>query len=355
MLVVQNDGKDIVATNYFDSPDAARGLLRMSLNAGAFRLLMPAAAEEELTEMHTAQQIVVSRGPWSQAPAREAISVLFDDGGDEPYSLALDVAQLDRLPPPDAAGRRFEFSVWVNRGGKPACALRQPCLFRMSDRCAGSAAVGRNVGTLQRLTVYGCYRLRAQASERFLARHSRCASVLGLLVSICGRPGLCRWRRQVSTSNSIGSTSAQRVPSSLTKRRRVCAFGGASHVSRKRFGNAASPRLFGGSMSGRYLIVGHRFANSGNSRSSRVITGVCVSHWKAFSRFRRSLGRGAEPETTSAIAGVQSRVWIIEFRPPAGKYPADSCPKSRCACRLRTRWMRAGTNKGRRRLGLRFG
>ena len=39
VLVVENDGPEIVATNYWELPAAAAGKFLVSVNAGAFRLL----------------------------------------------------------------------------------------------------------------------------------------------------------------------------------------------------------------------------------------------------------------------------------------------------------------------------
>jgi hypothetical protein len=79
ILAVENDGQEIRATNYFESEYARRGAFYLSVNAGAFRLLVPPAHESAIEEFRTAKEVVVSRGAWTAQRRKDALEILFDD------------------------------------------------------------------------------------------------------------------------------------------------------------------------------------------------------------------------------------------------------------------------------------
>jgi hypothetical protein len=104
MLVIENDGSEIVSTNYWDTEYARKGQLYVSVNAGAFRLLLPPALEPALTDMRTAREVIVSRGPWP-GKKPDAFELLFEDGSDAPYTLHFGAEQIDRAPAKIDEGR----------------------------------------------------------------------------------------------------------------------------------------------------------------------------------------------------------------------------------------------------------
>ena len=63
VLRIENDGPLILSTNFYHTDLARRGLFYLSLNAGAFRLLVPPQHLGAVREMRTARDVVVSRGP----------------------------------------------------------------------------------------------------------------------------------------------------------------------------------------------------------------------------------------------------------------------------------------------------
>lgn len=133
-LVVENDGPRIVATNYWDLPHAALGKVLVTVNAGAFRVLMPPSLELAIEDMRTAKTCLVTRGPWpvghrSGGPGTaNNVEILFDDGSDTPYILFLVAAAFDRLPPDSEVGKPCVLSVWTRpRRGVPHMALERPC------------------------------------------------------------------------------------------------------------------------------------------------------------------------------------------------------------------------------------
>lgn len=71
-IVFKNDGPHIVGTSYWTSTYAATGKLFLSWNAGAARLLVPQSCESWLTEMRTAQYVIVSVGYWYEANKKDA-------------------------------------------------------------------------------------------------------------------------------------------------------------------------------------------------------------------------------------------------------------------------------------------
>lgn len=134
-LMVQNNGQEIVATNFWETEHARRGLFYLSINAGAFRLLVPEAHTSAISEFKTAKDVILSRGPWSQMGNRDAIEILFDDESESPYALHLDARQLDRLPAREDAGRTAVFTAWLRGAqGAPVCAYRHECYYRVVPR-----------------------------------------------------------------------------------------------------------------------------------------------------------------------------------------------------------------------------
>lgn len=136
-LRIDNDGQRVVSTTYWTTEHAARGLLYLSVNAGAFRLLVPPSIESHvLPGFGGATSAVVSRGPWPAEGLADALEILLDDGSDEPWSCHLDPSQCDRLPLDADALRPWSLTVWVRGEGNTGarCLLELPCQYRRSTR-----------------------------------------------------------------------------------------------------------------------------------------------------------------------------------------------------------------------------
>ena len=113
MLTIENAGGAITATNYFDSEPAVAGKMFLSMNAGAFRLLVPDSVAATITaEVKAAKEIIISLGPWPEAGKEKAVELLFEDGSEAPYCLHLSGEQTDRWPMPADDGRPFLFAAW---------------------------------------------------------------------------------------------------------------------------------------------------------------------------------------------------------------------------------------------------
>lgn len=108
MFTIANDGQDITSTNYWTTPHAARGLVYLSGNAGAWRLLVPPAAAAMLPEMRTGQRAIIE--PSVSTPG--CWDIVFDDGTATPFSIAIDKRQVDWAMQPG----RAVLTVWVPAG-----------------------------------------------------------------------------------------------------------------------------------------------------------------------------------------------------------------------------------------------
>ena len=116
MLTIQNQGKAIVQTNFFDMEQARKGFFYLSWNAGAGRLLVPDVHIGLIPDMVVAQYVIVSRGPWRAQGNRDALELVFEDGSDAPFSLQLMAEQTDRLLPDDSQGGGFDVIVQTRQG-----------------------------------------------------------------------------------------------------------------------------------------------------------------------------------------------------------------------------------------------
>lgn len=119
MIQIVNNGPAIVSTNYWGTEHASAGLCCLSGNAGVWRLLVPEAAEGLLAEMRTGTHASIE--PSMHEPGR-CWDVVFEDGSESPFSLALDKRQLDRALEPG----RCRLTVWTQRGR----VLDLPCTVR---------------------------------------------------------------------------------------------------------------------------------------------------------------------------------------------------------------------------------
>jgi hypothetical protein len=126
-LVIENNGPEILSSNFWDSETAS---FFLNANAGAARLLIPDSRIDEIRKM-TGTLVILSRGPrWPQAD-KDAIEIMFDDGSKTPHSIQLMEEQTDHLIPALMHGRNLKFSAW----GKNAVKIfERPARFRMVIR-----------------------------------------------------------------------------------------------------------------------------------------------------------------------------------------------------------------------------
>jgi len=128
MIIVKNNGPYILLTNYWKTPHARRGLYYVSINARAFRLLVPPPKEAEIGEMRTGQYVIVTRGRWL---GDDGLELLFEDGSNSPFAIHIQAAQTDRLPPADESGRTdLRCLVYTEAG----LALELPARYRATQQ-----------------------------------------------------------------------------------------------------------------------------------------------------------------------------------------------------------------------------
>lgn len=127
MITVSNNGQEIVSTNHFDSKYAKNGFLYVTINAGAVRLLVPDLIISQIAEFKTANEVIISRGPFPGQNLSDAYEILFEDNTNEPYSLHLHPDLFDRALGNKDTNKQINFTVWT-RSGKH---LELPCYFRM--------------------------------------------------------------------------------------------------------------------------------------------------------------------------------------------------------------------------------
>ncbi len=130
-LQIKNQGQEIIATNFWETEHALRGVFYLSINAGAFRLLVPEVNGSTIAEFRTAKDVIISRGPWKAEGGRDALEILFDDGTDDPFAIHLDVRQVDRMPASTDAGRKVLFTAWTKGRDKPVRVYTHDCYYRI--------------------------------------------------------------------------------------------------------------------------------------------------------------------------------------------------------------------------------
>lgn len=136
VLTIENHGPIILRSNYWQSDLAARGLMYLSANAGAFRLLVPAALRAAISEMRQgAKHIVVSMLPPDQwQPGAYCLEWMVEDGTDNPWSCHLSPGQIDRAALPEDVGREWIGSVWDAKKGRPHKCLERPAYCQIVPR-----------------------------------------------------------------------------------------------------------------------------------------------------------------------------------------------------------------------------
>ena len=129
MLLINNNGQDISGTNFWQTEWNARGLFVVSLNAGAFRLLVPEAANSEVSDMiRGCRHIIISRGLFE---GRDSLEWMFEDDGRNPYSIHLEITACIPRPSSDWIGQPHVASVWSLRHGYPKKRIERSAHYRL--------------------------------------------------------------------------------------------------------------------------------------------------------------------------------------------------------------------------------
>ncbi len=110
-ITIGNNGQQITDTNYWNHDYCKKGYFFLSWNAGACRLLVPDDQKNNITEMETGKEIIISRGLLN---GKESYEILFEDFSDSPFSIHVGTDQSDRLIP--FIKGKFTFSIWTKEG-----------------------------------------------------------------------------------------------------------------------------------------------------------------------------------------------------------------------------------------------
>lgn len=93
MIIVKNNGQELVSTNYWDSEQAKKGYLYLTFNAGSGRLLIPDSMVEIISEIKTGKYAEITN---DTVEGKKGIQILFEDNSDSPYCIFISNGQIDR-------------------------------------------------------------------------------------------------------------------------------------------------------------------------------------------------------------------------------------------------------------------
>lgn len=127
-IEIKNDGPLIIGSNYWDTETARAGKIYLTINAGAFRLLLPDAKRSELPDMRRgAKHIVLSiLSPDKWEDGKFCAEFMIEDGSTNPYAIHLSPAAIDRKPIADDVGKEWIATIWQRKNGRIHKALERP-------------------------------------------------------------------------------------------------------------------------------------------------------------------------------------------------------------------------------------
>jgi hypothetical protein len=127
LIRLDNAGSTLLSTSYWATAHAQRGLLYLSINAGALRLLVPAAIRSDLEAgcPPVGTPCEVSQG-------RDRIEIAWLDDPARPWAIEIDARQCDRRLPDADSGRVLPLLWYVpllwyapGIGGESAVEIRR--------------------------------------------------------------------------------------------------------------------------------------------------------------------------------------------------------------------------------------
>jgi hypothetical protein len=111
LITFENDEKEIIATNYYQTELNTHNKFYVSLNAGAFRLLIPETLTEKIIyELNLSKKILIFRKKLSFGLI--GFQILLDDGSSNPFIFEFTENSFDRLPIREDSGRKFTFLAY---------------------------------------------------------------------------------------------------------------------------------------------------------------------------------------------------------------------------------------------------
>lgn len=101
MLYFKNSSvrpRELEQTNWWGLPYADKGYIYVTFNAGEFRVLLPHDYEYLITAMRCATRVDITRGPWEERDIEDAISLVWEDGSNNPLAIQISAHQFDGIP-----------------------------------------------------------------------------------------------------------------------------------------------------------------------------------------------------------------------------------------------------------------
>jgi hypothetical protein len=133
ILKIQNDGPLIAETNFWATDHANHGLFYVSINAGAFRILIPKNCEADIPEMiRGVKHVVVSMLPKDRwKPKAYCLEIMFEDSSDSPWACQISPGQTDRAPTDESVGIAWKATLWTEQNNGPALHTEFPAYFQI--------------------------------------------------------------------------------------------------------------------------------------------------------------------------------------------------------------------------------
>lgn len=141
VLMIVNDPDhpgDIIETNYYDLWMGQQGLVYLTFNAGAARLLIPDSMAAEIPAMtRGVDMVIMTSGLLDDDPEKPGVELLFEDHSTTPLTLHFLTSQCDRADmsvSPEDAKKARQITLWTRAGKQWEGVLRMrqalslPCL-----------------------------------------------------------------------------------------------------------------------------------------------------------------------------------------------------------------------------------
>ena len=133
---ITNNGPEVISTNFWDKDFLPGKAYYVSINAGAFRLLIQKKAEFLIPQMtENVTEVIITEGEFEGCPG--GFEVMFEDGSPTPFALHIGSEAFQTLPGPRdyIKDRTYVFSVWKAGPNKnPVKCLELPARLRKSKR-----------------------------------------------------------------------------------------------------------------------------------------------------------------------------------------------------------------------------
>lgn len=113
LITIENNGPELLHTNYWDSPHASAGYVYASWNAGALRLLLPDSMLDELDDLKAGHTVIVT---WGWINSVEGLEIMFEDDTDSPYAIQMVAQQCDRRLADLNLGHEMPVTAWGRAG-----------------------------------------------------------------------------------------------------------------------------------------------------------------------------------------------------------------------------------------------